>query len=314
MFTNQINVTRFDDFILLGFVNLEKYKLFLLILFFMTYLLTLLGNLMIILVVTRHINLHKPMYFFITNLSCLDIFYASTTTPNLLMMMITNNKRISFRACFTQLYMFHSLGITECNLLAVMAFDRFAAICLPLRYRSIMNTKLCIAFASLSWIIGFLLATIPATLTSQIPFCGTNDINHYFCDIAPIISHVCRGSDITITLIINRFVGGITSMFNLGFVILMYINIIIAISMIKTNKGRWKAFSTCSSHLTIVTFFYGCACTVYANPGSHSVNYDKMVALIYAMFTPFLNPIIYSLRNQEVISGVKREIQSLKKP
>ncbi|KAM9294496.1 olfactory receptor 6N2-like [Gastrophryne carolinensis] len=249
------------------------------------------------------------MYFFITNLSFLEIWYVSLTTPKLLAMLMTKDKRISFQWCFAQLYMFHSLGITECNLLAIMAIDRFVAICKPLRYNSIMNRKTSKYLALLCWISGFLLAIIPTTLTSRVPFCG-NFVRHYFCDLAPLLSLAC--GDITVVITINRCVGGFATMFNLAVVSLMYIHIIAAVAKIKTQRGQMKAFSTCSSHLIVVTLFYGAACIVYATPKEfHSAENDKMFALVYAMFTPLFNPLIYSLRNKEVISGLKKTFQRI---
>ncbi|XP_075700724.1 olfactory receptor 6N2-like [Rhinoderma darwinii] len=307
-----LNQTNFKDFELLGFFIFENYSPVLFTIFFIIYILTLFGNMVIILLVYYDIHLHTPMYFFITNLSFLEIWYVTTTTPKLLTMLVTKNKKISFYWCFAQLYMFHSLGITECNLLAIMAIDRFVAICKPLRYNLIMNARVCRDLGLMCWIIGFLMALIPMTLTSQVPFCGRYYVNHYFCDIAPLLNLAC--SDITVTVTINRSVGGTATMFNLAIVVLMYINIIYSIIKLKTNRGRIKAFSTCSSHLIVVTLFYGAACSVYASPKRpHLVEYDKLFALVYAMFTPFLNPIIYSLRNEEVISGLKRGLQSIQR-
>ncbi|KAG8540308.1 hypothetical protein GDO81_019506 [Engystomops pustulosus] len=305
-----LNQTKFIVFELIGFVVYEKYSPLLFTVFFIIYVLTLIGNMLIIVVVYYNTNLHTPMYFFITNLSCLEIWYVSTTTPKLLTMLVTKNKKISFHWCFSQIYMFHSLGITECNLLAIMAIDRFVAICKPLRYNVIMNNRVVRNLSLMCWITGFLTALIPMTLTSRVSFCGRRYVNHYFCDLAPMLSLACN--DITVTVSINRFVGGFATMFNLAIVVLMYINIIHSIMKIKTKTGRKKAFSTCSAHLIVVTLFYGAACIVYATPKtSHSVEYDKLFALVYAMYTPFLNPIIYSLRNQEVICGLKRCLKSV---
>ncbi|KAG8560278.1 hypothetical protein GDO81_014879 [Engystomops pustulosus] len=221
------------------------------------YILTLIGNMLIMLVVYYNTNLHTPMYFFITNLSCLEILYVSTTTPKLLNMLATNNNKISFCGCLVQMYMFHSLGITECYLLAAMAIDRYVAICKPLRYSVIMSTG--------------------------ILFCGRNLVNHYFCDIVPILTLAC--SDITVIVNINRILGGFTTLFNLTIVVLMYINVIYSIQKtIKTYNGWKKAFSTCSSHLIVVTLFFGSACIVYTPKVSHAVEYDKLFALLYATY------------------------------
>ncbi|KAM9294497.1 olfactory receptor 6N2-like [Gastrophryne carolinensis] len=241
------NQTHFHYFILEGLFTLETHSLTMLAIS-MIYLLTLTGNMLIIFVVYHQTSLHTSMYFFITNLSFLEIWYVSLTTPKLLAMLMTKDKRISFQWCFAQLYMFHSLGITECNLLAIMAIDRFVAICKPLRYNAIMNINVCKNLALLCWITGFSMAIIPATLTSRVPFCG-NFVKHYFCDLAPLLSLAC--GDITATVTINSCVGGFFSMFNLSVVIIMYINIIATVAKIKTRKGQMKAFSTCSSHLAV---------------------------------------------------------------
>ncbi|KAG8570593.1 hypothetical protein GDO81_011338, partial [Engystomops pustulosus] len=258
------NNTKFTDYELVGFVVYENYNPLLFTVFFIIYISTIIGNMLIILVVHYNANLHTPMYFFITNLSCLEIWYVSTTTPKLLVMLITKNNKISFYWCFAQIYMFHSLGITECNLLAIMAIDRFVAICKPLRYNVLMSTRVSRNLYLMCWITGFLVALIPMTLTARVPFCGRHYVNHYFCDLAPMLSLACN--DITVTVSINRFVGGFATMFNLAIVVLVYIIIIYSIMKIKTKTGRRKAFSTCSSHLIVATLFYGAACIVYATP------------------------------------------------
>ncbi|XP_056401033.1 olfactory receptor 6N1-like [Hyla sarda] len=305
LFLNLENQTSIDDFHLQGFANLENYSIGLFFIFLFTYLLTLFGNMIIILVVRLNLNLHTPMYFFITNLSSLEIWYISTTVPKLLVILVTNDKTISFNWCFVQLYMFHGLGMTECGLLAVMSLDRYMAICHPLRYTSMMSDKVCKHLAVLCWIYGFTAATVPLSFTIRVPFCGLRYIDHYFCDLAPLLNLACV--DTSLNSRINGCVIGFATMFNFIFIIIMYINIIYSIVRMRTNTGRIRAFSTCSSHITVVMLFYSTAFTVYASPkGLHSVNYDKMFALVYAMFTPLLNPIIYSLRNKEVKVAIKR--------
>ncbi|KAM4663671.1 olfactory receptor 6N1-like [Discoglossus pictus] len=306
------NETQLKDFHLQGFSGLEHLRMILFVLFLFTYLFTLLGNMLIIFLVRFHIHLHTPMYYFITHLSALEMCYISTTVPKLLSLLVSNNKRISHQSCFTQLYMFHGLGMTECGLLAVMAFDRCMAICNPLRYITILNDRLCMQLALLCWSFGFLAAIIPTTFTLKLPLCGPHIINHYFCDLTPLLSLACVDTSLNHT--INSCVIGFATMFNLVVIIVMYVLIIISIMKIKSNRGRSKAFSTCSSHLTVVVLIYGTAFTVYASPkGAHSVDYDKLIALVYAMFTPLLNPIIYSLRNKEIKEALKRSIQRMAK-
>ncbi|KAG8560284.1 hypothetical protein GDO81_014885 [Engystomops pustulosus] len=302
---NKKNQSWLEDFQLQGFANTENYSIELFFIFLFTYLLTLLGNMVIVLVVRLHVNLHTPMYYFITNLSFLEIWYISCTVPKLLVMLLTNDKRVSFHWCFAQMYMFNGLGMTECALLAVMAFDRYLAICYPLRYRSLMNDRLCRHLVLISWTYGFMAATITLSFTITLPFCGPGYIDHYFCDLGPLLLLACINT--SLNNIINSCVIGFVTVLNFIIIIIMYINIIHAIIRMKTNTGKIRAFSTCSSHITVVMLFYSTAFTVYCSPkGLHSVKYDKMLSLVYAIFTPLLNPIIYSLRNKEVKIAVRR--------
>ncbi|XP_068110978.1 olfactory receptor 6N1-like [Hyperolius riggenbachi] len=294
----------------MGFVNFENYRIVLFSIFLLIYLVTISGNMLIIFVVRFHIQFHTPMYFFITNLSFLEMWYISTTVPKLLSILVTNNKWASFQWCFAQLYMFHGLGMTECALLAIMSLDRFMAICNPLRYTTIMNERVCRHLALLCWAFGFSASTLPLSFTIKVPLCGAHIIDHYFCDLAPLLNLACVSTSINST--INGSVIGFATMFNFLFILAMYINIIYSIARMKTNSGRIKAFSTCSSHITVVMLIYSTAFTVYASPqGKHSANYDKMIALVYAMFTPLLNPFIYSLRNKEVKLALRNYVKMI---
>ncbi|KAM8921467.1 olfactory receptor 6N2-like [Pelodytes ibericus] len=307
----KVNQSLFRDFMLQGFSDLEEFRIYLFVLFLIIYLLTIFGNAVIILVVHFNASLHTPMYFFITVLSFLELWYVSTTVPKLLSVLSTNNKRISFRWCFAQLYMFHSLGITECSMLAIMAFDRCMAVYKPLRYTTIMTERVCKVLTSCCWAYGFLVAIMPLTLTVRVPYCGSHDLQHYFCDLAPLMSIVC--ADTTSINAANQSVSTVATFFILLFVLIMYIIIIYSIIKIKTNEGRSKAFSTCSSHLIVVVLFYSTAFIVYVVPKeARSVEHDKIYALIYTMLTPLLNPVIYSLRNKEVKGGLKKSIQKIK--
>ncbi|KAM9294494.1 olfactory receptor 6N2-like [Gastrophryne carolinensis] len=254
--------------------------------------------------------LHTPMYFFITNLSFLEMWYISTTVPKLLSIFATDDIHISFQSCFAQLYMFHGLGMTECALLAVMSLDRFMAICNPLRYRTVMHEKICRFLAALCWTYGFLAATIPLRFTLRVSFCGLRAINHFFCDLAPLLNLAC--TDTSTNRTVNGCVIGFATVFNFMFIIIMYVNIIWSILQLKTKSGRIKAFSTCSSHITVIVLIYGTAFTVYASPlGTHFVDYNKMFALVYAVLTPLLNPIIYSLRNKDVKLALEKVIENI---
>ncbi|KAG8449822.1 hypothetical protein GDO86_016479 [Hymenochirus boettgeri] len=298
------NHTQFDGFLLQGFSNLDDFRILLFSFFLCTFLLTLTGNMLVILAVYSHSRLHTPMYFFVTNLSLLEMWYIMTTAPKLLSLLLTKDDRISHDWCFAQLYMFHGLGMTECGLLAVMAFDRCMAICIPLRYTMIMNGRMCTFLAILCWAFGFMASLIPTILTVNVSLCGPHYIDHYFCDLAPLLALAC--TDTSFTKTINSSVIGFATMFNLIFIIFMYLNIIYSIMTLRTNTGRQKAFSTCSSHLTVVVLFYSTAFTVYASPeGSWVTSHNKLFALVYTIFTPLLNPIIYSLRNNEVKIALK---------
>uniref|UniRef100_A0A8C5MG38 Olfactory receptor n=1 Tax=Leptobrachium leishanense TaxID=445787 RepID=A0A8C5MG38_9ANUR len=301
----EANATHYSDFVLQGFYHLEAYRISLFILFLSTYIFTLSGNMLIIVVVCCQVKLHTPMYFFISNLSFLEMWYVSTTVPKLLTLMVATNHRISFHWCFAQLYMFHGLGMTECALLAIMAFDRYVAICKPLRYSTIMNRTTCQLLASLCWLYGFTSSTIPLIYTLKLPLCGPRHINHYFCDLAPLLGLSC--TDTHFNDLINSCVIGFATMFNLSFIILMYINIIYSVIKIKSNIGRKKAFSTCSSHITVVLMIYSTAFSVYGSP-KHVRSYDMFFALMYMVVTPLLNPFIYCLRNKDVKRALRKSI------
>ncbi|XP_029435642.1 olfactory receptor 6N1-like [Rhinatrema bivittatum] len=300
-----LNQTVEKNFIILGFSSFHEFEVPIFLLILLVYLTTLAGNLVIITLVRVEACLSSPMYFFISSLSFLEILYVSVTVPKLMANLLGISKSISYIGCFTQLYVFHSLGITECVLLAVMSFDRFLAICNPLRYKTIMTNKLCFTLAVSSWLVGFSAALIPTTLATRLSFCGRREINHFFCDLAPILNLAC--TDISLNIAVNSSVAGCATMIPFSMIIVFYINIIIAILRIKSAEGRRKAFSTCSSHLIVVALFYGTAIIVYVRPkGSYPVDYDKLLALMYAVFTPLFNPFIYSLRNNDVKEAVRK--------
>ncbi|XP_069491529.1 olfactory receptor 6N1-like [Ambystoma mexicanum] len=304
------NETRVREFHLLGFSSFHRFQPLLFVIILFVYLITITGNVVIILVVRMETCLHSPMYLFISTLSVLEIAYISVTVPKLLTLLLGANPLVSFVGCFTQVYMFHSLGISECVLLGVMAFDRYLAICKPLHYTTIMTSQSCIQLASFAWVMGFLDALIPTIFTARLRFCASNQINHFFCDLAPLLNLAC--GDISFTAMVNTLVGG-CSLIPLCLIVVFYVNIIWAILQIKTTEGRHKAFSTCSSHLIVAGLYYGSATIVYVIPkGSRSVENDKLIALMYAVFTPMLNPFIYSLRNKEVRHAINKHVNRLK--
>nr|XP_033779171.1 olfactory receptor 11L1-like [Geotrypetes seraphini] len=300
----RVNQTKVKDFILHGLSVNEDTRAVLFVLFLMVYALTLFGNITIIILVWSNASLHKPMYIFLGNLSFVEIWYTTTTVPKMLSGFLSKTNSISFTGCFLQYFFFFFFGSTECFLLTIMGYDRYLAICQPLRYHLLMSSRICFRFASSCWIIGFLWTLVPVILISQLPFCG-NEIDHFLCDTGPLLELSC----------INDFATELTSLVLTSLVLLItfsftcisYVFIIQTILRIPSSSGRHKAFSTCASHLTVVTIFFGCAMYMYVRPsGHHSFYQDKLVAVLYTVLTPLLNPIIYSLRNKEFIEAVKK--------
>ncbi|KAM4652147.1 olfactory receptor 5V1-like [Discoglossus pictus] len=279
--------------------------------FFCIYITILMGNLCIFTIIRVNSNLHKPMYFFLSNLSVLDICYSSITLPAMIYNCISGNRRISFKNCFVQLYLFVSLGGAECILLAVMAYDRFLAICNPLRYPVIMNTRLCANLAAVSWLSGFLNSILHTVLTSNLSFCNSEqDINHFYCDVPPLIQAACNPTKTSRILlyVVSIFLGFTPFVF----IVISYINIISTIMKIKSSKGQQKAFSTCSSHLIVVTVFYGTANFNYIGSSTgYSLEIEQLFSLLYSILTPFVNPIIYCLRNKEVKSALDQSFRKI---
>ncbi|XP_065555579.1 olfactory receptor 6B1-like [Lathamus discolor] len=301
----QKNSTEFQEFILLGFPLMMELQMLLFVVFLVAYMLTILENLLIIILVKMNPQLHKPMYFFLCNLSFLEVWFTSVTVPKLLANFIVESKNISFGGCMTQLYFFSSFICTECVLLAVMAYDRYMAICNPLMYPVIMNHRLCIQLAACSWLIGFLASMLKVFFISQLSFCGSNIINHFFCDISPLLNMSC--ADMTTAEIVDFILALLILLIPLSIMIVSYIRIISTILNIPTTQGRKKAFSTCVSHLTVVVIFFSATLFMYARPKRiHPFDLNKLVSIAYSIVTPVLNPFIYCLRNQEVKEALKK--------
>ncbi|KAM6448839.1 olfactory receptor 6M1-like [Liasis olivaceus] len=294
-------------FIILGFPNTRKVEIALFFVFLTIYLLTLTGNIIIIITVNTDSHLQTPMYFFLGNLSLLDIGYTSSTVPKLLSILLMNVHIISLVGCLLQSYCFFFFGSAECFLLAVMAYDRYVAICYPLRYPIIMNRRICIIFVIVCWISGCVAPLVAAIMVINLPFCGPNIINHFFCDIPPLLKLACIDTSLIqqITFLLSAMV--ILSTF-LG-TIISYIYIAVTILKIPSSHGRHKAFSTCASHLTIVSLYYGTVIFMYVSPTTRSsFDLNKIIAVIYSVVTPMLNPMIYTLRNQDMKTALKRII------
>ncbi|XP_011377765.1 olfactory receptor 5A2 [Pteropus medius] len=301
------NNTIVTKFTLLGFSDHPQMKIFLFVLFLGIYLLTLAWNLSLIALIRMDSHLHTPMYFFLSNLSFLDTCYVSSTAPKMLWDIITGQKTISFVGCATQYFVFCGMGLTECFLLAAMAYDRYAAICNPLLYMALMSHTLCLKMVAGAYVGGFLSSFIETYSVYQHDFCGPNVINHFFCDLPPILVLSC--SDTFTSQVVNFIVGVVVGVLSILVILISYSYIVAAVLKISSAKGRTKAFSTCVSHLSAVTLFYGSGFFMYMRPSSsYSLNQDKVVSVFYALLIPMMNPIIYSLRNKEIKKAMKKAV------
>ncbi|KAE8631981.1 hypothetical protein XENTR_v10001378, partial [Xenopus tropicalis] len=292
------NYTEDNDFFFLGFHNFRKHKALLFIVFFLLYALILAGNLLIIVLVSSH-YLKIPMYFFLIHLSLSDIFLTTDTVPSMLHFLLKEGGSISIASCITQFYFLGCSGITECLLLTVMSYDRYLAICFPLHYMSIMDLRCCCYLVACCWTVAIGLMMITTLLVSKLQFCSPMTIDYFFCDFAPLIELSC--SDTATVKTANFLLAIPVTIFPFGFIVTTYICIVLAVLRISSNTERKKAFSTCSSHLTIVCMYYGTLVAIYANPfPGNSLNMKKYLSLLYTLVIPFFNPIIYSLKNQEI--------------
>ncbi|KAM4850711.1 olfactory receptor 10A3 [Urocitellus parryii] len=287
------------EFILLGFSNLPKFQEQIFGVFLVVYLVTLMGNAIIIAAILLDQTLHIPMYLFLQNLSVVEVSFSAATMPEMLVVLTTERTTISFAGCFAQMYFILLFGGTECFLLGAMAYDRFAAICHPLTYPMIMNKRVFMKLVMFSWVSGIMVATVQTTWVFSFPFCGPNEINHLFCETPPVLELVCAD---TFLFEIYAFTGTILIVLVPFLLILFsYFRILFAILKIPSTTGRQKAFSTCASHVTSVTLFYGTASMTYLQPkSSYSPATKKLMSLAYTLLTPLLNPLIYSLRNHEM--------------
>nr|XP_006132738.1 olfactory receptor 11A1-like [Pelodiscus sinensis] len=296
------NTTSITEFILLGFQTLPELQFFLFLLFLVIYIVTMAGNLLIISLVVADRRLHTPMYLFLGNLSCLETCYSSTILPKMLAGLLTGDRTISFSGCLTQLYFFGFLVGTECFLLSVMSYDRYLAICHPLHYTALMRGRAWLRLAGGSWLGGFLGNGITTLSVSQLTFCGPNAIDHFLCDFVPLIRLSCDDPQLMETVasmlcLVAPFLLTLTS----------YICIIATILRIPSSRGRQKAFSTCSSHLIVVTIYYGTLLIVYMFPTTDFFrDFKKVLSVAYTVLTPLVNPFIYSLRNKEVKDALRK--------
>ncbi|XP_037019192.2 olfactory receptor 6Q1 [Artibeus jamaicensis] len=301
------NWTHVTEFVMLGFSGVHEARFLLFTLFLTMYLVTLVENLAIILVVSLDHRLRRPMYFFLRHLSCLEIGYTSVTVPKMLAGFVGGHgdKNISYAGCLFQLFIFTFLGATECFLLAAMAYDRYVAICMPLRYGALVSWGTCIRLAGACWLGGFLTPMLPIYLMSQVTFCGSNVIDHFFCDASPLLALSC--SDVTLKETADFLVSLAVLLTSSAVITVSYGNIVWTLLHIRSAAERKKAFSTCAAHLTVVSLFYGTLFFMYVRTKvASSIYFNKVVSVFYSIVTPMLNPLIYSLRNKEVKEALSR--------
>ncbi|XP_062062921.1 olfactory receptor 2K2 [Lepus europaeus] len=298
------NFTMWSLFVLEGFSQYPRLEIVLFVFSLVMYLITLLGNSTLILITFIDSRLKTPMYLFLGNLSFVDVCYTSASIPALLVNLLSSPKTIIFFGCAVQMYLSLAMGSTECVLLAVMAYDRYVAICNPLRYPIVMNRQVCVQMAAISWVTGCLTALLEASFALQMPLCG-NLIDHFTCEILAVLKLACVSSLLmdVVMLVISILLLPIPMLF----ICVSYVFILSTILRISSAGGRNKAFSTCGAHLMVVILFYGAALSMYLKPSSsNSKEIDKVISLLYGVLTPMLNPIIYSLRNKEVKDAMKK--------
>lgn len=309
--TEAWNSSSVTTFILLGFTDHPELQALLFVTFLGIYLVTLAWNLALILLIRSDIRLHTPMYFFLSNLSFIDICYSSAVAPKMLIGFFQERKTISFLGCAAQFFFFVGLGLTECFLLTAMAYDRYAAISRPLLYTVIMSQGLCTRMVVGAYIGGFLSSLIQASSIFHLQFCGPNIINHFFCDLPPVLALSC--SDTFLSQLVNFLV--VVTVGGTSFLILLlsYSYIVAAVLKIRSAEGRRKAFNTCASHLIVVTLMFGTALFMYLRPSSsYSLGRDKVVSVFYSLVIPMLNPLIYSLRNKEIKDALWKVLEKKK--
>ncbi|XP_073402890.1 olfactory receptor 6F1-like [Dendrobates tinctorius] len=298
------NLTVVTQFLLMGFQGSRDLRVFLFFLFLVVYCGTICGNLLIITLVSTSKNLHTPMYFFISQLSISDILLTTDIVPNILYIILNNGGTITFFSCITQFYFFCVSITSECLLLAVMSYDRYVAICNPLRYASIMTSAHCVKLASMCWMFGFTIILSDNISISMLKFCGPNVINHFFCDLVPLLAISC--SDTFIVELEMYVLSFPVAIIPSTIIITSYVKIVSTILNIPSSMGRQKAFSTCSSHLTVVSIFYWTLFSVYVFPTKEqSSTICKILSLLYTVLTPFINPVIYSLRNKDIKKAIQ---------
>ncbi|XP_004648233.1 olfactory receptor 6C74 [Octodon degus] len=298
------NHTTVTAFILLGLTDDPQLQVIIFLLLFFTYLLSVAGNLTIITLTLLDYHLKTPMYFFLRNFSFLEISFTTVCIPKFLVSMVTGDKSISYNDCAAQLFFTILLGATEFFLLAAMSYDRFVAICKPLHYMTLMSSRVCNLLVLASWVSGFLIIFPPLLMGLQLDFCADNTVDHFFCDVSPILQLSCTKTDTIELMVLLSAI--LTLLVTLVLVILSYTNIIRTILRIPSSQQRKKAFSTCSSHMVVVSISYGSCIFMYVKPSAKErVSLNKGIALLSTSVAPMLNPFIYTLRNKQVKDSFK---------
>ncbi|XP_066445569.1 olfactory receptor 5AR1-like [Eleutherodactylus coqui] len=310
---NNCTDSKVKEFSILAFYTSATLQIMLFIGVLFIYLMTITGNLIIITLVCLVTQLHTPMYFFLCNLSTTDITFVSVTLPKILSIIATKDHTISFQGCITQLYFFLLCGQAEIFILTCMAYDRYVAICKPLQYAMLMRKRVRLTMSASSWLIGIFNSLVHALIASSLSFCYSNEIDHFFCDLKTL--NMLSASDSTDRDILSGVQSVFIGCLPLLFIIISYVYIIYTILKIKSSKGRSKAFSSCTSHLITVILFYGPIIFLYMRPETgHSREEDKLLSVIYVAVVPMLNPLVYSLRNKDILDAtakVKRYLQSI---
>ncbi|XP_042329622.1 olfactory receptor 6F1-like [Sceloporus undulatus] len=303
------NRTVVKVFIILGFPASPQLRMLSFTLVLLTYILTITANVVIISVIKSSHKLQRPMYYFLGNFSFMEIWYTTSTVPKMLESFLAGGSSITVAGCIAQLYLFFALGSTECFLLATMAYDRYLAICRPLHYQTLMTLQLTTWLVTAAWVGGFLAPLLPIVLISRLSFCGPKEIHHFFCDAGPLLRRSCGNAFLSSTLV--SVLASLVILSTCLLTMVSYIFIISTILRIPSATGRQKAFSTCGSHLTVVVIYYSTVIFIYVRPISpFSSELDTIASVFYAVVTPLLNPMIYSLRNKDVKEALKKMVSN----